>query len=220
MTMPEDCVTVEPDMPVSSDDAGQGGGSDGSTGVSGYGCATPGGVAPGEPGVDDDWDRDGYYVEPAYCRPTTDDTMVVGRWSVKDGSLAIDVRYTSYWGEYICDYPTPGPYPEPEPDTSMGAIYGRIEVGPLCPVEPCEATELYQTFEGKYLVLESSETGEERRLEITPDGWFKDWLPVGVYKLTMPDCPWMGCDSVFPTEVRVAYDVYDEVVIRIDTGIR
>ena len=211
MPMPEDCVLVDPDVDPNasvSSDGGVEGGAGGS-----YGCATPGGVA-GQPGVDYG------YAEPAYCKPATDDTLVVGRWAVRDGALVIDVRYTSPWGEYICEYPTPEPYPVPEPDRTQGVIYGHIEVGPLCPVEPCTQTDMNPPFEGKVLLLESLSGGDAFKVDITPDGWFKQMVPAGSYTLTMPDCPWMGCAQAFPVNVRVAYDYFEEMVIRIDTGIR
>lgn len=213
LPMPEDCVLVEPDMPVSSD-GNEGGG------VSGYGCATPSSVSPGVPGVDDDWDDVGYAAPTYSCKPATEDTLVVGRWSVQDGALAIDVRYTSYWGEYVCEYLTPMPIdPQPEPDTSVGVIYGHLEVGPLCPVEPCN-DDARDVFSGKVLVLEAVDGGEQIKVELTPDGWFKQMVPAGTYRLSMPDCPWMGCDSAFPVDVRIAHDLFEELTVRIDTGIR
>ncbi|MBI2853932.1 MAG: hypothetical protein HYX87_03310, partial [Chloroflexi bacterium] len=69
---------------------------------------------------------------PGLVRPQV---IAVGQWSLKGGQLIIAVRYLRAWLAPVTVEPSPVE-PAP-PHRGQGTIYGRVRIGPLCPVEPC-----------------------------------------------------------------------------------
>jgi hypothetical protein len=121
--------------------------------------------------------------------------------------------------DYMCVDPMPPTdTPLPAPD-DFGVVYGQVSIGPLCPVEPCDspASDVYSS---RSLVIEPSNGGEQVKVELTPDGWFKWQLKPGTYTLTLTDCTFMGCDAALPVKVDVLLGQVSELRIDIDTGIR
>jgi hypothetical protein len=99
-----------------------------------------------------------------------------------------------------------------------GTIAGRVSVGPLCPVEPCDADPL--DFSSNQIILES-QFGQKTTIDLTSDGSFSSsGIAPGIYQVTLKDCVWLGCASVLPKTVSVSAGQTTEVPIDIDTGIR
>src|SRR3990172_2909204 len=99
-----------------------------------------------------------------------------------------------------------------------GTVTGRVEVGPLCPVEPCEADPI--DFSSRQVILESS-LGREILVSLYADGTFYPTkVAPGTYQATLTDCVWLGCESELPKTVIVTKDQTTEILIEIDTGIR
>ena len=102
--------------------------------------------------------------------------------------------------------------------TESGTVTGRVSVGPLCPVEPCDAEPL--DFSSNQVILESS-SGQKISISLYSDGTFYSTkVAPGTYEATLADCTWLGCDSSLPQTVVVTSDQITEVTIDIDTGIR
>ena len=99
-----------------------------------------------------------------------------------------------------------------------GTVTGRVSVGPLCPVEPCDADPL--DFSSNQVILESS-SGQKIPISLYADGTIYSTKVVpGTYQVTLKDCIWLGCEQELPKTVTVEADKTIEVLINIDTGIR
>ncbi len=151
--------------------------------------------------------------------------VVVGKWSIKNGQLAIAVRYLRPWPTPtdstkppVPIEPAPPPETTPPPGTRNATIYGRVRIGPLCPVEPCPnpPTDVYSS---RALMLQS-EKGNAIQVKLGPDGSFKAAVDPGTYTVTLTDCSFLGCRNALPKKVTVAPGQALQVDIDIDTGIR
>ena len=99
-----------------------------------------------------------------------------------------------------------------------GTVTGRVSVGPLCPVEPCDADPL--DFSSNQVILESS-SGQKIPISLYTDGTiYSTKVAPGTYQITLKDCTWLGCEQELPKAVTVEADKTTEVLINIDTGIR
>ena len=99
-----------------------------------------------------------------------------------------------------------------------GTVTGRLSVGPLCPVEPCDADPL--DFSSNQVILESS-SGQKIPISLYTDGTiYSTKVAPGTYQITLKDCTWLGCEQELPKAVTVEADKTTEVLINIDTGIR
>src|SRR3972149_2229878 len=99
-----------------------------------------------------------------------------------------------------------------------GTVAGRVSVGPLCPVEPCDADPL--DFSSNQIILESN-SGQKTTGDLTSDGSFSVAnLAPGTYQVTLKDCDWLGCAAELPQTVTVRAGEITELTINIDTGIR
>lgn len=99
-----------------------------------------------------------------------------------------------------------------------GTVTGRVSVGPLCPVEPCDADPL--DFSSNQVILESS-SGQKIPISLYSDGTiYSTKVAPGTYQITLKDCTWLGCEQELPKTVTVEADKTIEVLINIDTGIR
>lgn len=106
---------------------------------------------------------------------------------------------------------------------TTGTLKGRILVGPLCPVEPCQG-EMPDVYSGLRVIATPTGGGRPVDLpfyaDVQPDGTFRGELPESNYELTLNTCEWLGCQFALPKAVRVDANETTEVVIDIDTGIR
>ena len=102
--------------------------------------------------------------------------------------------------------------------TETGTVIGRVSVGPLCPVEPCDSDPI--DFSSNQVILES-QSGQKITVNLYADGTFYPAsVTPGNYQVTLKDCPWLGCESELPKNTTVEANQTTEVSINIDTGIR
>jgi hypothetical protein len=99
-----------------------------------------------------------------------------------------------------------------------GTVTGRVSVGPLCPVEPCDAQSV--DFSSRQVTLES-QSGQKITIKLYADGTFyPTQVAPGTYEVALTDCIWLGCESELPKTVVILSNQTAEVQIDIDTGIR
>ena len=107
--------------------------------------------------------------------------------------------------------------------TTAGILKGRITVGPLCPVEPCQG-ETPDVYSGLQVVATPKGGGRPVDLpfyfSVNEDGVFTGLLPESNYELTLNKCEWLGCPQALPKAIRIEANKTAEVQIDIDTGIR
>lgn len=104
-----------------------------------------------------------------------------------------------------------------------GVVEGQVNIGPLQPVvregedSPTLAPEVYEARE--IVVYKKDGRTEYTRLGISPTGWYRGELPVGVY---LVDINHAGIDSAgdLPREITILKDTVIRLDIDIDTGIR
>lgn len=100
----------------------------------------------------------------------------------------------------------------------IGTVFGKVSIGPLCPVEPCNSTA--DPYSGKKLVFMSGEAGKTFYANLKSNGSYLLELPESNYSVTLSDCQYMGCSRVFPKNIGVVANKNLELNIDIDTGIR
>lgn len=99
---------------------------------------------------------------------------------------------------------------------TSGTVFGKVSIGPLCPVEPCNST--VNPYSGKELIFKSGTLTQKAKLGA--DGSYQLNLLAGNYSITLSDCQYMGCSVVFPKNINVTANKNFELNIDIDTGIR
>lgn len=122
-----------------------------------------------------------------------------------------------------------GPCPDVEPSVKdgndstrkkLGAVAGRVTIGPLCPVEPCQSP-LSNPYSSRQIMLEPQDgRSSPIYIQIDSDGKFRGEVPFGIYKATITDCDFLGCKYTAPKTVVVESGKTAELNINIDTGIR
>lgn len=101
---------------------------------------------------------------------------------------------------------------------ATGTLAGKVIIGPLCPVEPCNSqTNPYPDHE--VLVTDSSENIVSR-IAVNIDGTFVGTVPVGDYSVRLEPCEYLGCNFGVPMQVVITEGTTTNVEIDIDTGIR
>ena len=131
----------------------------------------------------------------------------------------------------ISPYPDVKPVPEPRPIDPMpiptepkpvvrdsGTLVGWVNIGPLCPVEPCNR-DIGTLYSSRALVLQA-EGGATIQEKLNSDGSFKMLLKPGVYVVNITNCEFMGCRTALPRKVEIKAGAVSEIKIEIDTGIR
>ena len=102
---------------------------------------------------------------------------------------------------------------------TFGTLTGKVNIGPLCPVEPCPAP-VSNPYISRQIILTPKNGKTPFYLKIDKDGGFNDDIPAGSYELTLSDCVFMGCRYALPKIVVVEAGKTMSVDINIDTGIR
>jgi hypothetical protein len=102
-------------------------------------------------------------------------------------------------------------------DGGKGTVKGKITVGPLCPVEPCQDPP--DVLSARSVVFERA-GHDDVAVRLATDGRYSVDLEPGTYTLTLDECRWVGCAHVLPREVTVVEDETAIVDVDIDTGIR
>ncbi len=121
----------------------------------------------------------------------------------------------------IPEYPCPGESPTPTaivPSQGEGTLYGKVSIGPLCPVEPCPNPKP-DVYSSKSLVLQPT-SGQPTYVNLNPDGSFKAAVKAGTYSVSLTNCDYMGCKRSLPQTVVVKPGEASQLEISIDTGIR
>ena len=111
---------------------------------------------------------------------------------------------------------TPDPTPTPE---GTGALRGTINIGPLCPVEPCN--DAANPFEDLVVVMTRTDESQSGEVPVDEKGEFIAIdVPVGEYFVDVRPCEWLGCSTELPWQVRILPNFTTPISINIDTGIR
>jgi len=109
-----------------------------------------------------------------------------------------------------------------KPDLT-GTLVGKVTIGPLCPVEPCNLSpsELSDIYAARHvLIYEDADTSKLLvKINLLADGLYKVNLPEGNYLVDMEK---NGIDSSsdVPAEIVIKTGLTVTVDIDIDTGIR
>lgn len=106
----------------------------------------------------------------------------------------------------------------PSPDKLSGVLNGSVNIGPLCPVEPC-STPVGDVYSSRLLLLKQGNR-EIVRLPLQPDGNFNGTVPAGVYLIELSECNFLGCSRALPVKTTVEPGKATTLQIDIDTGIR
>ncbi len=104
--------------------------------------------------------------------------------------------------------------------TGVGVIEGKVSIGPWTPVEPVGGSQPSpEVYTSRRIVLEGPYL---KRVEIPMNGtgYFQATVGVGIYRLTMTNCTFLGCSRVLPMTIRVDQGGTTKLGINIDTGIR
>ena len=106
---------------------------------------------------------------------------------------------------------------------SFGSLSGKVTIGPLCPVEPCDMTpeQINQVYnKRKILIYPASDTTLlYKEVDIYPDSLYHVFLLTGTY---IVDINHLGVDRSgdVPAKITIKPNVTDTLNIDIDTGIR
>ncbi|GEM_PF-1909624 len=100
----------------------------------------------------------------------------------------------------------------------LGNIFGKVSIGPLCPVEPCPVLKT-DPYSSRKVVL-TTKSGVEYLFNLDFEGNFSADLLVGTYEVTITDCDFLGCRYSLPKIVTIEAYKPTRIDIDIDTGIR
>ncbi|MBC7473981.1 MAG: hypothetical protein H7263_06785 [Candidatus Sericytochromatia bacterium] len=113
------------------------------------------------------------------------------------------------------------PLPSPTPNMQKGTLQGKLTIGPLCPVEPCNISDdqKRQAYEARKIQVY---TKDKNTLvaETTADyktGQYSIILSVGIYSLTVANA---GIRGFQPKDITIEYGKVTTQDLNIDTGIR
>ena len=101
---------------------------------------------------------------------------------------------------------------------SLGFLAGQVNVGPLCPVEPCPRPTP-DVYSSRKLVL-TPLVGSVIYVSLNTDGRFQAEVPATSYSVDLTDCIFLGCKRELPKQVTVKAGQVTKLDINIDTGIR
>lgn len=101
--------------------------------------------------------------------------------------------------------------------SAKGKISGNVNIGPLCPVEPCQPNP--NIYLSRQIVL-IPYFGNPISVNLTSDGSFKAEVPAGKYTIDLTNCKYLSCREVLPEPITIEPGKVTPVVIDIDTGIR
>lgn len=104
--------------------------------------------------------------------------------------------------------------PTPEGE---GTVSGTIEIGPLCPVEPC--TNPLNPYTGLQAVVRTDDD-EIAVIDVDGSGAFSGVVPAGEYLVEIRPCDYLGCRGTLPVRITVRDGQTSTMELRIDTGIR
>lgn len=108
--------------------------------------------------------------------------------------------------------------PNPGTIKVSGTIIGKVNIGPLCPVEPCPVPKP-DPYSSRQIIL-TSKQGSPIYLSLDSSGNFSGTIPSGTYELTITNCDFLGCRYSLPKTVLIEANKTTRIDIEIDTGIR
>ena len=102
----------------------------------------------------------------------------------------------------------------------MGALIGRVTMGPMSPVSRSADPGASAAVPGARIMI-SSVHGQEITMVVTEaDGGYRLRIPPGIYRIDMPPLTGGRFTKDVPTTVTIAEGQQTRLDIRIDTGIR
>lgn len=136
-----------------------------------------------------------------------------------EAKLCSDGSYVGRTGPK-CEFSLcPGEKNEGDVSKTLGTLTGKVNIGPLCPVEPCPAP-VTNPYVSRQIVLTPKNGKAPLYLKLDKDGGFSGNIPAGNYELTLSDCGFMGCRYALPKTVVIEAGKTTSLNINIDTGIR
>jgi len=111
-------------------------------------------------------------------------------------------------------------------EDGTGVIKGSVNIGPLCPVEPCDNLIIKDIYLSHRIVLEPLSAKNLLDLDspividISSDGSFQGEIPAGNYSLDLSNCQYLGCKFELPKTIKIKVGEILNLNINIDTGIR
>ena len=104
----------------------------------------------------------------------------------------------------------------------MGTLNGYVNIGPLCPVEPCNFSEeqLKNAHSNYRVVLYDSKMKEIKKLSIDGKGLFKTNLKPGTYYLEVKPIAGQSLDTTPPAKVTISKGKVSNIKMAHDTGLR
>ena len=110
-----------------------------------------------------------------------------------------------------------------QPSPGNGTVHGVIVAGPATPI--CKVGQNFKVNMQGYtlaFVVHCSVglCALRQTVSLATDGSFSVSIPAGVYDISIPNCPWLGCGHTFPITVSVGAGQSVNINADIDTGIR
>lgn len=110
------------------------------------------------------------------------------------------------------------------PGTATGTITGTVDIGPICPIEPCPVS-VANPYLSRKIILQRREDSKGAAdvpiyIALNSDGTFREDVPADIYTLTLSDCNFQACRFALPKTVEVQSGQMATVDIHIDTGVR
>lgn len=117
--------------------------------------------------------------------------------------------------------PSPSASPTENPIAETGTLRVKVEIGPLCPVEPCNISDEQKEsiYSSRYILIYNQDRSRLiESVQLNKTGIFERKLERGIYILDMAK---QGIEKTnLPTQVAIIEDQKVSVNINIDTGIR
>jgi hypothetical protein len=104
---------------------------------------------------------------------------------------------------------------------STGMLTGKVNIGPLCAVEPCNVTpqQLAAACKTLQLIVTNDEKKFIQKYELSATGTFSMRLPAGLYHLLVQPKEGFGLDNS-AKDVKVEPGKTVKIVLDYDTGMR
>lgn len=99
-----------------------------------------------------------------------------------------------------------------------GTLTGTVNIGPLCPVEPC-SNPPPDIYSSRQLILHP-QYGQQILIPLRADGSFQAKVRAGTYTVDLTNCTFLGCKNSLPLTVTIEGSQTTILNISIDTGIR